>query len=403
MNFSLYYGNGYDKRLEQRAKTLYERFTASEGAKPQFVFSSPGRAEILGNHTDHNHGKVMVAAINCDILCFASPANGNIRLFSEGYSPIEVDLNNLAADKNEYGTSRALVKGVCHALKERGYEFGGFTAYMNSEIFKGAGVSSSAAFEVLICEIINVIYLNGALTPVQKAVVSQYAENVYFGKPCGLLDQSGIAIGSLSRLDFLTPEQPQIRKLVAPDGYTLVITNTGGDHAKLTAHYAAIREEMQQVAAYFGKSVLREVPYEQFLDSVKVIKNEFSSRAVMRAMHFYNENARVEKAEKALDNANVSEFLGCVAASGESSMSVLQNCYVPGSTEQPVALAIEYSKLITKNSVFRVHGGGFAGSVLGFVENGELELYVKKMGEVFGDRNVFKAAVRPIGTAGESL
>lgn len=403
MNFSLYYGEGYDKRLEARAKALYERFVSGEGADPEFVFSSPGRAEILGNHTDHNHGKVMVAAINCDILCFASPAADKIRLFSEGYSPIEIDFSDLSVVKSEYGTSRALVKGVCRALKDRGYSFGGFTAYMSSEIFKGAGVSSSAAYEVLICEIINVMYLNGELTPVQKAIISQYSENVYFGKPCGLLDQSGIAIGSLSRLDFLTPEQPQIRKLSAPNGYTLVITNTGGDHAKLTAHYAAIREEMQQIAAYFGKTVLREVPYEQFLDSVKVIKGEFSSRAVMRAMHFYNENARVEKAEAALDNDNVSEFLGCVAASGESSMSVLQNCYVPGSTEQPVALAIEYSKLITKKSVFRVHGGGFAGSVLGFVENGELEAYVQKMGEVFGSANVFKARVRPIGTAGERL
>lgn len=404
MDFSLYYGENYDKRLERRYSELYKKFEQGENAKPEYVFSSPGRAEILGNHTDHNHGKVMVAAINCDILCFASPAKGDkIRISSDGYPIIEVDLNDLTEKKEEQGTSLALVKGVCKAIKDRKLSFGGFTAYMESEIFKGAGVSSSAAFEVLICEIINVMYLNGALSAVEKAVISQYSENVYFGKPCGLLDQSGIAIGSLSKLDFLIPEKPEILKLKAPAGYTLVITNTGGDHAKLTPHYAAIREEMQEVAAFFGKKVLREVEYLQFLDSVKELKNKFSSRAIMRAMHFYSENARVEAAEKALNAGDTQAFLREVKESGESSLCVLQNCYVPGSTDQPVALAIEYSKRITENSVFRVHGGGFAGSILGFVENGELDNYVSRMGEVFGAQNVFKATVRPIGTAGEKL
>lgn len=404
MDFSLYYGENYDKRLEQRYAALYKKFESGENKKPEYVFSSPGRAEILGNHTDHNHGKVMVAAINCDILCFASPLEGDkIRIFSDGYPVIEVCLCDLTANESEHGTSLALVKGVCKGLKDRGFKFGGFTAYMESEIFKGAGVSSSAAFEVLICEILNVMYLGGALSAVEKAVISQYSENVYFGKPCGLLDQSGIAIGSLSKLDFKVPEQPEIKKLKAPDGYTLVITNTGGDHAKLTPHYAAIREEMQEVASYFGKKVLREVDYLQFLDAVKDLKNKFSSRAIMRAMHFYSENARVEAAEEALNAGDTQAFLREVASSGESSLCVLQNCYVPGSVDQPVALAIEYSKSITQNSVFRVHGGGFAGSILGFVENGELDNYVLKMGEVFGAQNVFKAVVRPIGTAGEKL
>ena len=404
MDFSLYYGENYDKRLEQRYAALYKKFESGENKKPEYVFSSPGRAEILGNHTDHNHGKVMVAAINCDILCFASPISGDkIRIFSDGYPVIEVDLGDLSANESEHGTSLALVKGVCRGLKDRGFKFGGFVAYMESEIFKGAGVSSSAAYEVLICEILNVLYLGGALSPVEKAIVSQYSENVYFGKPCGLLDQSGIAIGSLSKLDFKVPEQPEIKKLKAPAGYTLVITNTGGDHAKLTPHYAAIREEMQQVASYFGKKVLREVDYLQFLDAVKDLKNKFSSRAIMRAMHFYSENARVEAAEEALNSGDTQAFLREVASSGESSLCVLQNCYVPGSVDQPVALAIEYSKRITQNSVFRVHGGGFAGSILGFVENGELDNYVSKMSEAFGAQNVFKAVVRPIGTAGEKL
>ncbi len=403
VNYKLYYGENYDKRLEKRAENLYDRFVENVKSKPEYVFSSPGRAEILGNHTDHNHGKVMVAAINCDILCFASKAENKITLSSAGYPLIEVDLNDLQPQKSEYGTSRALVKGVCRAVKDRGYSFGGFVAYMDSEIFKGAGVSSSAAFEVLICEILNVLYLGGALGVVEKAVISQYSENVYFGKPCGLLDQSGIAIGSLSKLDFCVPTNPEIRKLAAPNGYTAVIINTGGDHAKLTAHYAAIREEMQQVAEFFGKKVLREVQFEQFIDSIGFLKNKVSSRAVLRAMHFYSENDRVDQAERAIDRGDVQAFLSCVAASGESSMSVLQNCYVPGSSEQPVALAVEYSKRVTKKSVFRVHGGGFAGSVLGFVENGELSDYIEKASRVFGDKNVFKASVRSIGTAGEKL
>ena len=247
------------------------------------------------------------------------------------------------------------------------------------------------------------MYLNGKLDPVTKAIVSQYSENVYFGKPCGLLDQSGIALGSLSKLDFNTPEKPEIRTLTAPDGYTLVLTNTGGDHAKLTQHYAAIRSEMEAVAEHFGKKVLRDVPEEKFLEAMPELKEKFSSRAILRAIHFYNENKRVDLAEKALDENDTLAFLNQVSASGLSSMSVLQNCYVPGDTNQPVMLAIEYSKQITKKSFFRVHGGGFAGSILAFVENSELENYVEKMQAVFGASNVFTAQIRATGTCGFKL
>ena len=404
MDLSLYYGKDYSKSLDERAEKLYKTFVDNEKSKPEYMFSSPGRAEILGNHTDHNHGKVMVAAINCDILCYASKRDdGKIVLHSEGYPVIEVSVDDDSLVASEKGTSRALVKGVCAKLKQNGYKFGGFTAHMTSNIFKGAGVSSSAAYEVMICEMLKLMYLGGALTPVQKAVVSQFAENVYFGKPCGLLDQSGIAIGSLSKLDFNVPTQPEIRKLSAPEGYTLVITNTGGDHAKLTPHYAAIRTEMEEVAAYFGKKVLREVEKEQFLAAMGELKNKFSSRAILRAIHYYNENDRVDAAEKAIDAGDVKAFLAAVSASGESSMSVLQNCYVPGSVDQPVALGIEYSKQIVKDGAFRVHGGGFAGSILGFVANAELDGYVEKMKKVFGDEKVFVAKVRPVGTAGVKL
>ena len=404
MDLSLFYGKNYHSSRDERAKQLYDYFVKKEGKKPEYILSSPGRAEILGNHTDHNHGKVMVASINCDILCFASPvSDGSITLYSEGYPPIRTTVYDDSISKEEYGTSLALVKGVCTKLRQLGYTFGGFVAYNTSNIFKGAGVSSSAAFEVLICEIINLMYLDGKLDPITKAIVSQFSENVYFGKPCGLLDQSGIALGSLSKLDFNTPEKPLIRTLTAPEGYTLVLTNTGGDHAKLTPHYAAIRTEMESIAQHFGEKVLRDVDEAKFLASMPELKAKFSSRAILRAIHFYNENKRVDLAEKALDEGDSIAFLNQVASSGLSSMSVLQNCYVPGETNQPVMLAIEYSKQITKKSFFRVHGGGFAGSILAFVENSELEGYVDSMKKVFGEANVFTAQIRATGTCGYKL
>lgn len=404
MDLSLFYGKNYDGSRDLRAQKLYEQFVKSEGKKPEYIFSSPGRAEILGNHTDHNHGKVMVASINCDILCFASPTEDNwITLYSEGYPPIRTNIEDSTVNKEEYGTSHALVKGVCTKLREMGYSFGGFVAHNTSDIFKGAGVSSSAAFEVMVCEIINLMYLNGALDPVTKAIVSQFSENVYFGKPCGLLDQSGIALGSLSKLDFNQPEKPEIRTLSAPEGYTLVLTNTGGDHAKLTPHYAAIRSEMEQIASHFGKKVLRDVCEKEFLEQMPALKEKFSSRAILRAIHFYNENKRVDIAERAIDSGDVELFMQQIAGSGASSMAVLQNCYVPGETNQPVMLALELSKQITTHSYFRVHGGGFAGSILAFVKNDEVDGYIATMKKVFGENNVFSAKIRATGTCGYKL
>lgn len=402
MNLSDFYQNDVDF-YKKRAEVLYNRFISANKFKPDYVFSSPGRAEILGNHTDHNHGKVMVAAINCDILCYVSPTNdGKIIFDSDGFAPIITSVSENVPNEKQFGSSLALINGVCSKIKSMGYSVGGFTACATSDIFKGAGVSSSAAFEVLIAEIFNLLYLDGKLTAIEKAVIAQYSENVFFGKPCGLLDQSGIAIGSLSKLDFKT-SLPEITKLSAPKDYTIVLTNTGGDHAALTEQYAAIRTEMESVAAYFGKKVLRDVEYERFISEISVLKNKFSSRAILRAMHYYSENERVDRAEKALSENNVSEFLKAVNESGESSLGILQNCYVPGSVNQPVVLAVEYSKRIVKNGAFRVHGGGFAGSVLGFIKNDEVEEYVENMKKLFGEENVFTATVRKKGTCGFKL
>ncbi|MBQ9481013.1 MAG: galactokinase [Clostridia bacterium] len=393
------YGKGCDEvALKKRYADLAARFEKREGAPCERVYSSSGRAEILGNHTDHNHGKVMVAAISCDILACVKMAKDKITVVSEGFPPIEVNVCDTEPREREKGTSAALVRGVVKALKDRGFEFGGFTAHMTSNIYRGAGVSSSAAFEVLIAEIINDLYLGGKLSPVEKAVVSQYAENVYFGKPCGLLDQSGIAIGSLSALDFFTPENPVIEKLPPIEGYSLVITNTGGDHASLTPHYAAIRAEMNEVAGYFGKGVLRDVDYAEFISALPSLKERFTGRAVMRALHFFKENERVERAANAVKRGNTGDFLSCVNESGLSSLNLLQNCAVPGDEMQPVILGIELSRNFLKDGAVRVHGGGFAGSILAVVSDAETESYMEFMKKLFGKENVFRAAVRPLGT-----
>ncbi len=384
---------------EKRFDYIAEVFEKAEKTKADYFFSSSGRAEILGNHTDHNHGKVMVAAISCDIVAAVKKTDNNIiTICSVGYPALTVNIDKTEVNPKEYGTSLALTKGIANKLKEMGYTFGGFTAHTDSNIFKGAGVSSSAAFEVLVCEIINKLYLNGVLNEVQKAVISQYSENVYFGKPCGLLDQSGISIGSLTKLDFNVPTEPVITKLNPPKGYSLVITNTGGNHAALTQHYADIRTEMEGIAEFFGKKVLRDVDYNEFMANTDKLKAKFNGRAILRALHFFNENNRVDAAEKALAEGNTPAFLQAVNASGVSSLNLLQNCCVPGDTDQPVIVGIELSRQIIKDGAVRVHGGGFAGSIIAFVSNAETEEYASYMKKVFGNENVFIADIRTVGT-----
>ena len=400
MDLKTLYGENADlNACNKRINDLKDVFIKNEKVTPDFLFSSSGRAEILGNHTDHNHGLVVVASISCDVLAWVVKTNDSIvKICSEGYEPVVVDIKDLEIKPSEYGTSNALTRGVAKGIFDRGFKIKGFTAYTTSNIFKGAGVSSSAAFEVLVAEIFNSLYLDGALTEVDRAVISQFAENKYFNKPCGLLDQSGISIGSLCKLDFKNPTTPEIKKLTPPKGYTLVITNTGGDHASLTEHYAAIRKEMETVAEFFGKKVLRDVKFSEFKSQIPSLTHHFSSRAILRALHFYQENDRVLKAEKALANGDSKEFLKQVNESGLSSLVLLQNCFVPGEVSQPVVLGIELSRAIIKDGAVRVHGGGFAGSILAFVSDGELKGYVNEMKRVFGKENVFTAQIRKIGT-----
>ena len=400
MDLKLLYGNKADINDKiERIENLKRTFAIEEGVKPTHVFSSSGRAEILGNHTDHNHGLVMVASISCDVVaCVRKRDDDIIKICSENYPPVEVDVSDLQPKRSEQGTSDALARGVARAIKDRGFEIKGFTAYTTSNIFKGAGVSSSAAFEVLVAEIFNTLYLNGALSEVDRAVISQYAENEYFGKPCGLLDQSGISIGSLVKLDFNQPTNPTIKKLTPPDGYTLVLTNTGGSHAALTNHYAQIRKDMETIAQFFGKNVLRDVDKKDLISNLPTLKRRYNGRAIMRALHFYNENERVLIAEQALEKGDTATFIKAVNDSGLSSLNLLQNCYVPGDFQQPVVLGIEISREIIKDGAVRVHGGGFAGSILAFVKDDEVNEYVRVMKNVFGNNNVFEASIRNLGT-----
>ncbi len=395
------YGEGADSRaFRKRADALSALFAKEFGCAPQRWYSSSGRAEIVGNHTDHNHGKVIVAAIGCDILAAVKKREDDtVCIRSEGFPPVRFSLTQLNVVPAEYGKSVALARGVAKALCDRGYTLGGFDAVTESTIFRGAGVSSSAAFEVLVCEIFNDLYLGGKLGKVDKAIVSQFAENVYFGKPCGLLDQTGIALGGINEVDFCDPASPVIENLAPPAGYTLVITNTGGSHAALTEHYAAIKTEMRQVAAFFGKEVLREVPYDVFFGAVASMRAAgISERAILRAFHFFEENERVDAAARALKTGDVPAFLAAVGASGVSSLNCLQNCYVPGSSEQPVTLALHMSERIIRDGAVRVHGGGFAGTVLAYLNENEAASYAAQMGKVFGEENVFTAPVRLYGT-----
>ncbi len=400
MDLSLIYGKNADlKFYENRIYEIEKTFKENEGYLPKYVFSSSGRAEILGNHTDHNNGLVMVASISCDIVASVSKTeNSIVKICSTHYPDVIVDISDLEVKKSEYSTSNALVRGVARAIIDKGYNLKGFTAYTTSNIFKGAGVSSSAAFEVLVCEIFNTLYLNGVLNPLDRAIISQFAENVYFNKPCGLLDQCGISIGSLIKLDFITPTNPKITQITPPKGYSIVITNTGGEHASLTTHYSNIRKEMQEISSHFNKKVLREVSLSEFLNEIPTLNQKYSSRAILRALHYLEENIRVEKAEEALLNGNVKDFLNQINASGNSSISLLQNCYVPGEINQPIVLGIELSRRIIKDGAVRVHGGGFAGSIFAIINDNEVEEYILKMQSVFGKENVFKANVRNIGT-----
>lgn len=324
MDYDRLYGENADRgKIAARYRSAAEGYRALTGKSPELFFSSPGRAEIIGNHTDHNGGKVIVSAIDCDIVAAVGRrTDGWAEICSKGFRPVRFRLTDTAMRRSETGRSASLARGIAAEIRKRGFvpeKTDGFTAYTESTVFRGAGVSSSAAFEMLVAEIFNTLFLGGRLTPAEKAEIGHFAENYYFGKPCGLLDQSGVAHGGLNKIDFKNFSAPVITPLPPPKGCTFVIVNTGGSHASLTQCYAEIRREMKETAAFFGKAVLREVEKERFFDALPALRKKVPERAILRAVHFFEENERADGAADALERGDLPVFLRLLKESGESS------------------------------------------------------------------------------------
>lgn len=367
------------------------------------LYSAPGRSEVGGNHTDHQRGKVLACSLNLDVIAVVRPReDGFIRLKSEGYPEDRVDLSVLEPVPEEEGTSTALIRGVAGALSADGFTVGGFDAYTTSDVLQGSGMSSSAAFEVLVGTILSGLYNDGAISPVTVAKASQVAENRYFGKPSGLLDQMACSVGNLVTIDFEDPAEPKVRKVDADFsafGHSLCIVDTHGSHADLTPDYAAVPAEMKQVAAFFGKEVLREVDEDAFYAKLPEVRAQVGDRPVLRAIHFFEENRRVDREVDALESGNFDAFLKEVRASGNSSYKFLQNVYSPAHPErQGVSLALALSeKVLGDRGACRVHGGGFAGTIQAFVPNDLVEEYRAALDAALGEGSCHILYVRGIG------
>lgn len=396
-NFDKLYGQN-DGYQTNRYKNLFSRFKSSFGYDCCYIASSSGRVEVCGNHTDHNGGKVVSCGISLDTLAMFMP-NGSsvVRIKSEGYPDIVCDLE--AVDNEKKGTSAALVRGVAVALNNKGYKVGGFDSCMTSNVIGGAGISSSASFEVLIAEVFNFLFNDGVIDNETKAKVAQFAENTYFGKPCGLLDQTAIAFGGLKVLDFSDVNHIKVTDIKNNlNGLSLFLIDTGGSHANLTEEYAAIPYEMKLVASYFGKGRLIDVGEENFYNELPKIYGKLPDRAINRAIHFFSENKRVDKLACALNNNDYDTFLACVKESGVSSLCRLQNCYVAGSLDQSIPKALAVAEHYLRGGANRVHGGGFAGTILNIVKTEYAEDFVNVMKKIFGEKAVIPFSVRSVGT-----
>jgi len=373
------------------------------GCQPERYFSAPGRTEISGNHTDHQRGCVLAAAVDLHTRAAVRP-NGTdyIRVQSQGYPLVEVMLTGLSPLEAEKNTTAALVRGVAARFTQLGCKVGGFDAYIESSVLPGSGLSSSAAFEVLLGTIINYLFYDGKATQPEVAQIGQYAENVFFGKPSGLMDQMASAVGGMVHIDFGDRENPVVTPLefdFSQTGYALCIIDSGADHADLTDEYAAIPAEMQAVSRYFGKEVLREVSENEFYVNLSNLREKCGDRAVLRCMHIFDENRRVAKQLDALQRDDFETFLGLVAESGRSSWMYLQNVLITGSTQnQEVAVALALcEKYLQGRGAYRVHGGGFAGTVQAFVPEDMVKGFRENMEKALGKGACHILSVRPQG------
>lgn len=389
---------------KERYCTAVRKYEEIFGDGDVEIYSTPGRSEVGGNHTDHQHGMVLAASVNLDAIAVVGWNEDHcIRILSEGYDMVTVDLKDLAKKDAEEGTSTGLIRGMAAGLKEKGFETKkGFNAYVTSNVLIGAGLSSSAAFEVIVGTIISGLFYDMTISPVEIAKVAQYSENVYFGKPCGLMDQMACSVGSLVHIDFADPEAPVVNKVeVDFDSYhySLCITDTKGSHADLTDEYAQIPAEMKKAAACLGKSFLREVDEAEFFSKIAEVRSAAGDRAVLRAIHFFAENKRAKEEADALSEGRFDDFLKLVKESGNSSFKFLQNVYTNKNVqEQNVSVALAVSEsILGGHGVCRVHGGGFAGTIQAFVENSFVEEYRKTLDGVFGEGSCHVLKVRPFG------
>ena len=395
-----------DKSLLVYQRSRYvrtlERFIKLYGDNDIEIYSVAGRSEVGGNHTDHQHGCVLAASINLDAIAMVMPQDDVIEVVSDNFNIEKINIHELSKKDNELGTSEALIRGVVYKLKELGYKVGGFKAVITSDVLMGAGLSSSAAFEGLIGTIISGLYNNMEIDMVTIAKVGQFAENVFFGKPCGLMDQCACAVGGLISIDFNDPAAPVVKHVdvdFSKYNHSLCIVDTKGSHADLTDEYAAVPTEMEKIAHYFNKEVLRDVDEEEFYTCIRSLREFAGDRAVLRAIHFFNENNRVGKLVNALDQDDFDGFKHYIQESGNSSYKFLQNVYASSDPQnQAVSLALALSENILGNhGVCRVHGGGFAGTIQAFVENDYVEIYKREIEKTFGQGSCLVLKVRAKG------
>jgi galactokinase len=411
--FKRLYGNdGTElKKQADRYISVMNEFKSIFQTDDVELFSSPGRTEIGGNHTDHNLGRVLAGAVNLDNIAVAAKNESTvIRIKSAGYPEFQVDLTNLEPDEKEHYTSTALVRGIVAKMKANGYEAGGFDACIEGRVPKGSGLSSSASFEVLIGAIVSHLFNDGKMDAVENAIIGQWAENNFFGKPCGLMDQTACSVGGLISIDFEDPSNPIVKPIdfdFVATGYSLVITDVGGGHddPASQAEYASLPNEMKAVAKELGAEVLREVSLEQIVEKIPQIRAKTGDRAILRAIHFQGDNQRVAEQVKALESDDFQAFLKMVVESGQSSWMYNQNIYdIIHKEEQVVSLGLALSEMVLKNhGAWRVHGGGFGGTIQAFVPQNKLDEYVKTLEHVYGKGKCHIMFIRPEGAIKVSL
>ena len=401
-SFSMLYGDVSAARARYlRACESFEGiFSEKENIR---LFSAPGRTEVGGNHTDHQHGCVLAGGVNLDVIAVTAPNNdGKVRIKSEGYDMDVIDITELEKNTAEHGRASALIRGVLSRFKELGADISGFNAYTTSNVLKGSGLSSSAAFEVLVGNIVNGMFFNNKADEITIAKIGQYAEREYFGKPCGLLDQMASSLGGFTYADFFNPADPITEKInldIHSFGYTLCVVDTGGNHANLTQDYADITIECKEISNKLGVDFLRDADQNRFYNSIAELRRACGDRAVLRAFHFFNENDRVEKQKAALKAGNFEGFLKLVNESGESSYDYLQNLYSNSAvSEQGLPLAIALTKkFLNGKGACRVHGGGFAGTIQCYIPSELLADYKKTIEAVFGENSCCVLNIRPVG------